>query len=103
MRDLAAGSDRKSHPCLAVDHCLFQHLIGSGVAQPVSEDLITPAVSKAMEGAFSKFTEALDGIITESLKSFAKAQSLSRKNAVPGTSGKSGATLKLSDWFGDSM
>ncbi len=38
-------------------------MIAHGHARAVSEDLLTPAVSQAVEGAFQKFTQALDGIV----------------------------------------
>jgi HK97 family phage major capsid protein len=60
-----------------------RHLIESGIAAAVTDDLITPAVSKALEGAFTKFTQSLDGIINASLKAFADAQSQSRRLAAP--------------------
>jgi len=56
-----------------VDKEHAEKLIELGVATVVSDDLITPAVSKALEGAFGKFTQALDGIIDQSLKQFANA------------------------------
>lgn len=64
------------------------HLIAQGYAQPVADDLITPAVAKALEGAFTKFTQGLDGIVNASLKAFADAQSQSRKHAVPAIFGE---------------
>ncbi len=67
-----------------------QHLIAGGHARPLADDVITPAVSRALEGAFGKFTQALDGVITESLKQFARAQQQSRKNAVPALFGDGG-------------
>jgi hypothetical protein len=48
-------------------------LIAQQLAVPVMDDLITPAVSKALESAFTKFTQSLDGIINSSLKAFADA------------------------------
>jgi HK97 family phage major capsid protein len=68
-----------------------QGLIQQGLAGAVTDDLITPAVSRALEGAFGKFTQALDGVITASLKQFAAAQALSRKSAVPAIFGEGGA------------
>lgn len=64
------------------------HLIAQGYAQPVADDLITPAVAKALEGAFTKFTQSLDGIVNASLKAFADAQSQARKHAVPAIFGE---------------
>jgi HK97 family phage major capsid protein len=67
-----------------------QHLIAEGHAKPVSDDLITPAVSRAMEGAFGKFTQALDGIITASLKQFQTAQEGARKHSIAAIFGDGG-------------
>ncbi len=77
-------------------------LIELGVATPVTDDLITPAVSKAIEGAFSKFTTALDGVIEQSLKQFANAQGQARKHAVPAIFGDGGDGDKnhnFADWL----
>jgi HK97 family phage major capsid protein len=60
-----------------------QHFVSQGEAIAVTDDLITPAVSKALEGAFGKFTQALDGIVNQSLKTFADAQAQAKKHAVP--------------------
>ncbi len=65
------------------------HLINQGMADPVTDDLITPAVSRALEGAFTKFTQGLDGIVNASLKAFADAQSQARRSAVPAIFGPS--------------
>jgi HK97 family phage major capsid protein len=67
-----------------------QHLIGQGVAETVTDDLITPAVSRALEGAFTKFTQSLDGIVNASLRAFADAQAQARRNAVPAIFGREG-------------
>ncbi len=78
------------------------HMIAEGHAVAVTDDLITPAVSKAMEGAFGKFTQALDGIIAASLAQFKDAQSQSRKLAVPAIFGQGGEgdTRKcFGDWL----
>jgi HK97 family phage major capsid protein len=77
-----------------------RHLIESGIAVPVTDDLITPAVSKALEGAFTKFTQSLDGIINASLKAFADAQSQSRRLAAPVLFGE-GKGGDVSHNFGD--
>src|SRR5262249_34442686 len=58
-------------------------LVAQQLAVPVTDDLITPAVSKALESAFTKFTQSLDGIINASLKAFADAQGQAKKHAVP--------------------
>src|SRR5215472_6335610 len=57
-------------------------LIEQQLAVPVTGDLITPAVSKALENAFSKFTQSLDSVINHTLQQYADAQSQSRKLAV---------------------
>jgi HK97 family phage major capsid protein len=77
-------------------------LVEMGVATVVTDDLITPAVSRALESAFGKFTQALDGIVNESLKQFATVQSHSRKNAVPaifGAGNEGDKNHNFADWL----
>ena len=66
-----------------VDEKDAQRLINHGQARAVTDHLLTPAVSQALEGAFQKFSQSLDGIVNASLKQFADAQKRSVKNAVP--------------------
>jgi HK97 family phage major capsid protein len=85
-----------------VDKDHAEKLIELGVATPVTDDLITPAVSKAIEGAFSKFTTALDGVIEQSLKQFANAQTQARKHAIPaifGDGGDGDKSHNFADWL----
>jgi hypothetical protein len=88
-----------------VDKEHAEKLIELGVAGPVTDDLITPAVSKALEGAFAKFTQALDGVIEQSLKQFANAQTLAKKHAVPaifgdmGEGGEGDKKHNFADWL----
>ena len=85
-----------------VDKEHAEKLIELGVAGPVTDDVITPAVSKALEGAFAKFTQALDGVIEQSLKQFANAQTLAKKHAVPAIFGEGGEGDKnhnFADWL----
>jgi HK97 family phage major capsid protein len=85
-----------------VDKEHAEKLIELGVATPVTDDLITPAVSKAIEGAFSKFTTALDGVIEQSLKQFANAQGQARKHAIPaifGDQGEGDKNHNFADWL----
>src|SRR5262249_61122757 len=65
-------------------------LIEQQIAIPVTGDLITPAVSKALESAFSKFSQSLDGIVNATLQQYADAQSQARRVAVPAIFGDSG-------------
>jgi HK97 family phage major capsid protein len=65
-------------------------LIKDGVATPVTDDLITPAVQRAMEQAFGGFQKGLDAVIQTALKQFADAQSKSRRHAVPAIFGEHG-------------
>jgi HK97 family phage major capsid protein len=60
-----------------------QTLVAQQLAVPVSDDLITPAVQKAIEQAFGGFQKGLDQVINTALKQFADAQTKSRKNGVP--------------------
>jgi HK97 family phage major capsid protein len=74
---------RKPGERIDVSESDAQHLIAQQVAAPVADDLITPAVSRALEGAFTKFTQSLDGIISASLKAFQDAQGQARRHSVP--------------------
>src|SRR5438552_1071220 len=93
---------RKAGERIDVSEADAKSLIDQAVASPVSDDPITPAVSKALEGAFGKFTQALDGIVQESLKQFATSQTHARKNAVPAIFGKHGdgdPKKSFGDWL----
>jgi HK97 family phage major capsid protein len=74
---------RKPGERIDVSESDAQHLIAQQVATPVADDLITPAVSRALEGVFTKFTQSLDGIINASLKAFQDAQGQARRHSVP--------------------
>ncbi len=76
-------------------------LIAQQLAAPVHDDLITPAVQKAMEQAFSGFQKGLDAVINQALKSFADAQGKSRKNGVPAIFGPGGEGDTHGKTFGD--
>jgi hypothetical protein len=65
-------------------------LVKDGVATPVHDDLITPAVQRAMEQAFGGFQKGLDAVIQTALKQFADAQTRSRRHAVPAIFGEHG-------------
>src|SRR5436190_19944807 len=65
-------------------------LIKAGVATAVTDDIITPAVQKAMEQAFGGFQKGLDAVIQTALKQFADAQTKSRRGAVPAIFGAGG-------------
>jgi HK97 family phage major capsid protein len=81
---------RKAGERIDVAEADARHLVEQQVADPVADDLITPAVSKALEGAFTKFTQSLDGIVNASLKAFQDAQSQARRHAVPAIFGEAG-------------
>jgi HK97 family phage major capsid protein len=76
-------------------------LIAQQLATPVTDDLITPAVQRAMEQAFSGFQKGLDAVINAALKQFADAQHKSRKNAVPAIFGNDGEGDPHGKTFGD--
>jgi HK97 family phage major capsid protein len=67
-----------------------QSLLASGVAMQVTDDPITPIITRGLESALGGFTKGLDGIITQTLQKFAQAQTHSRKNAVPAIFGPGG-------------
>jgi HK97 family phage major capsid protein len=79
-------------------HALFAQQL----AQPVTDDLITPAVQKAMEQAFAGFQKGLDAVISTALKQFQDAQSQARKFAVPAIFGPGGGDpdgKSFGDWL----
>ena len=76
-------------------------LIAQQLAVPVTDDLITPAVQKAMEQAFAGFQKGLDAVIQTALKQFQDAQSQARKFAVPAIFGPAGQGDPDGRTFGD--
>jgi HK97 family phage major capsid protein len=78
-------------------HALF----AQGLAAPVSDDPITPAVQKAMEQAFAGFQKGLDAVIQSALSQFQDAQSQSRRLAIPALFGPGGQGDPHGKSFGD--
>jgi HK97 family phage major capsid protein len=76
-------------------------LIAQQLATPVTDDLITPAVQKAMEQAFTGFQKGLDAVIQTALKQFQDAQSQAWKFAVPAIIGPGGGGDPDGKSFGD--
>lgn len=76
-------------------------LIAQQLATPVTDDLITPAVQKAMEQAFAGFQKGLDAVINTALKQFADAQTQARRHAVPAIFGPGGDGDPDGKTFGD--
>src|SRR6516165_6933136 len=58
-------------------------LINSGIVKKVEGDPYGPLMQKATEACVSTLTKNIDQIITTAVQEVAKAQTLSRKNAVP--------------------
>lgn len=78
-----------------------QQLIASGVARAVTDDPITPLITRGMENALGGFTRGLDGIITQTLQKFADAQAQARKHAMPalfGPGGNGDPKKSFGDW-----
>ena len=76
-------------------------LLAGGTASAVTDDAITPLVSRALEQALGGFTRGLDAVINETLGRFGQAQGLSRKNAIPLLFGEGGAgdpRKSFGDW-----
>jgi HK97 family phage major capsid protein len=67
-----------------------RQLITLGTADPVTDDLITPAINKAMTNYFDAFTKNLDGIVNATLQKFQQAQSEAQKHARPAIFGPGG-------------
>jgi HK97 family phage major capsid protein len=66
-------------------------LIEQGVAEAVADDPVGPAITRALESAFSQFTQGLDSIVNASLRAFADAQAQARRSAVPAIFGPGGS------------
>jgi HK97 family phage major capsid protein len=77
-----------------------QQLIATGHARPVSEDPLSPVIARGLESALAGFTRGLDGIIAQTLKQFADAQTQAKKHAVPAIFGQ-GAQGDPGKSFGD--
>jgi HK97 family phage major capsid protein len=60
-----------------------QQLIAAGIARAVTDDPITPLITRGIESALSGFTRGLDAVIQQTLKQFADAQGTARKHGVP--------------------
>jgi HK97 family phage major capsid protein len=67
-----------------------QQLVASGLARPVTDDVITPLISRGLESALSGFTRGLDAIIARTLEQFATAQAQARKHGTPAIFGPGG-------------
>jgi len=76
-------------------------LVSQQLAQPVSDDIITPAIQKAMEQAFAGFQKGLDAVIGTALKQFQDAQGQARKFAAPAIFGPGGDGDPHGRSFGD--
>jgi HK97 family phage major capsid protein len=76
-------------------------LIEQGVAEALQGDPYGPLMAKATEAAVSGLTKNLDAVINKALEEIAKAQSKSRKNAVPlifGDGGEGDPSRSFGDW-----
>jgi hypothetical protein len=76
-------------------------LVAQQIAHPVSEDLITPAIQKAMEQAFAGFRQGKGAVINTQLSAFQNAQAKSRRHAVPIIFGEGGDGDTHDKTFGD--
>jgi hypothetical protein len=76
-------------------------LLASGAAVAVTDDVLTPLVSHALEQALGGFTRGLDAVIDATLAKFADAQSQARRHAVPalfGPGGDGDPRRSFGDW-----
>jgi HK97 family phage major capsid protein len=65
-------------------------LLASGTATAVTEDVITPLVTRALEQALTGITGGLQSAVDAALKDFAAASQRSRRHAVPAIFGEGG-------------
>ena len=78
-----------------------QALVTQKIAIPVTDDLITPAVHKAMEHAFAGFQKGIDAALNTALQQFQDAQAQSRRLAIPAIFGPGGDGDPRGKSFGD--
>src|SRR6185312_9922760 len=92
---------RKAGERIDVHDTDAQMLFTQQIAQPVTDDVITPAVQRAMEQAFGGFQKGLDAVITTALAQFQDAQTQARRHAVPALFGPAGEGDPHGKTFGD--
>jgi HK97 family phage major capsid protein len=76
-------------------------LLAGGTATAVTDDVITPLVSRALEQALGGFSRSLETVINDTLKKIGQAQGHSYKNAVPllfGEGGEGDPKRSFGDW-----
>src|SRR5262245_41199386 len=94
--------DKKAGERIDVADTDAQHLVEQGAAVVLTDDPITPAVTRAFEGAFSRPSAALNDSVDAALKRFAQAQGRSRRHAVPLLFGENGGDphgKSFGDWL----
>jgi HK97 family phage major capsid protein len=92
---------RKAGERLELSEADAAGLLGAGTALAVSDDVITPLVSRALEQALGGFTRGLDSAINQALERISQAQTHSRRNAVPvlfGAGGEGDPKKSFGDW-----
>jgi HK97 family phage major capsid protein len=78
-----------------------QQLIQQQTAVAVDDDLIGPAVTRALDAALARQSQSIDAAVNQSLKAFADAKALSRKHAAPLLFGAGGDGDAHGKTFGD--
>jgi HK97 family phage major capsid protein len=77
-------------------------LIEKGIAEPQSDDVLSPVVAKAMETAMGKVTESISTVIEATLKQFQAAQEQAKKFGRPiifGEGGDGDSKKNFADWL----
>ena len=78
-----------------------RQLVQQGTAVAVADDLIGPAVARALDAALARCGQSIDAAVNQSLKAFADARSLARKHAAPILFGPAGDGDPQGRTFGD--
>ena len=78
-----------------------RQLVGQGTAVAVADDLIGPAVTRALDAALARAGQTIDAAVNQSLKTVADARSLARKHAAPILFGPGGDGDPHGKTFGD--
>lgn len=77
-------------------------LIKKGIAEPASDDVLSPILAKATESLMGKLNDSLTAVVEATLKRFAETQEQSKKFSVPAIfgTGKEGDPKKnFPDWL----
>jgi HK97 family phage major capsid protein len=78
-----------------------RQMVAAGTAGPVSDDPLTPALTRALDGAFNRYAASLGDAVTRTLREFADARGQAHKHAAPAIFGPGRDGDPRGQTFGD--